>query len=127
MACAHNCAAGGIITKRICPMPIKTARWPGPHSNVYEVEPRKTPLRELEAVIMTPHLGASTEEAQEAVGIEIAEQIADVLAGGTIRNAVNMPTIDAKVLAVCNRIYIRREDGPGYWHRSAPRHRTTRH
>jgi D-3-phosphoglycerate dehydrogenase len=55
---------------------------------------------ELPQVVMTPHLAASTQEAQESVGVEVAEQIADVLAGGTIRNAVNMPTIDAKVLAV---------------------------
>jgi len=47
---------------------------------------------------MTPHLGASTAEAQESVGTEVAEQIADVLSGGTVRNAVNLPTIDAKVL-----------------------------
>jgi D-3-phosphoglycerate dehydrogenase / 2-oxoglutarate reductase len=50
--------------------------------------------------VMTPHLGASTHEAQESVGTEIAEQIAEVLAGGTIRNAVNMPSLDAKALAV---------------------------
>src|SRR5207249_2389265 len=65
----------------------------------FETEPPKdSPLLGIDAVIMTPHLGASTTEAQESVGTEVAEQIADVLTGGTIRNAVNMPTIDAKVL-----------------------------
>ena len=56
-------------------------------------------LRDVDQAILTPHLGASTREAQESCGIEIAEQIAEVLAGGTVRNAVNMPSIDAKVLA----------------------------
>jgi D-3-phosphoglycerate dehydrogenase len=51
-------------------------------------------------VTLTPHLGASTAEAQDAVGVEVAEQIADVLNGGVIRNAVNMPTLDAATLAV---------------------------
>ena len=49
---------------------------------------------------LTPHLGASTAEAQDAVGVEVAEQIADVLNGGVIRNAVNMPTLDAATLKV---------------------------
>ncbi|NQU11098.1 ACT domain-containing protein [bacterium] len=50
-------------------------------------------------MIRTPHLGASTREAQESVGIEVAEQVRECLAGGSIRNAVNMPTLDAKTLA----------------------------
>ena len=50
--------------------------------------------------MLTPHLGASTAEAQESVGIEIAEQIADVLNGGVIRNAVNVPSIDAAALKI---------------------------
>ena len=68
---------------------------------MYEVEPPPAdwPLRDVPQVITTPHLGASTHEAQESVGIEVAEQIAEVLAGGTIRNAVNMPSLDAKTLS----------------------------
>ena len=57
-------------------------------------------FRTLPSVILTPHLGASTAEAQESVGIEIAEQIADVLNGGVIRNAVNMPSMDANAVKV---------------------------
>ena len=57
-------------------------------------------MRKLPNVVLTPHLGASTAEAQDAVGIEIAEQIADVLAGGVIRNAVNVPSIDAAALKI---------------------------
>jgi D-3-phosphoglycerate dehydrogenase len=69
---------------------------------VYEDEPlaAASELRSLPNVTLTPHLGASTAEAQDAVGIEVAEQIADVLNGGVIRNAVNMPTLDAATLSV---------------------------
>src|SRR5258708_19378500 len=49
---------------------------------------------------MTPHLGASTEEAQENVGIEVAEAITDYLLHGTVRNAVNLPNLDAKTYAI---------------------------
>jgi D-3-phosphoglycerate dehydrogenase len=84
-----NCARGGII---------KAAAG----LDVYEDEPlaADSELRKLPSVTLTPHLGASTAEAQDAVGLEIAEQIADVLNGGIIRNAVNMPTMDAAALKV---------------------------
>jgi len=47
-------------------------------------------------IVMTPHLGASTKEAQESVGLEVSEAVTDYLINGTIRNAVNMPSLDAK-------------------------------
>ena len=67
---------------------------------VYEQEPLPEDhvFRELENLNLTPHLGASTAEAQESVGVEIAEAIAEVLNGGRIRNAINMPSIDPKDL-----------------------------
>jgi len=96
-----NCARGGIINEKDLHDAIKSGKVAGAALDVYEQEPPKdVPLVTLDAVVTTPHLAASTEEAQESVSIEVAEQIADVLAGGTIRNAVNMPTIDAKALAV---------------------------
>ena len=96
-----NCARGGIINEKDLYDAIKSGHVAGAALDVYEKEPcTDSPLRELDAVVMTPHLGASTHEAQESVGTEIAEQIAEALTGGTIRNAVNMPSIDAKVLAV---------------------------
>ncbi len=58
------------------------------------------PLRDLPNVVLTPHLGASTAEAQESVGIEIAQAIRALLLNGEILNAVNMPNIDAKTLEV---------------------------
>jgi D-3-phosphoglycerate dehydrogenase / 2-oxoglutarate reductase len=70
--------------------------------DVFEEEPlaADSPLRGRPNVVLTPHLGASTAEAQDAVGLEVAQQIVEVLAGGVIRNAVNMPSVDAATLAV---------------------------
>src|SRR5205814_9589166 len=59
-----------------------------------------SPLRHLPNVVLTPHLGASTAEAQQSVAIEIAQSVRAALLEGTIRNAVNMPSLDAKTLAV---------------------------
>ena len=96
-----NCARGGIVNEQDLYDAIKSGQVAGAALDVYEKEPpTESPLRELDVVVMTPHLGASTKEAQESVGTEIAEQISEVLAGGTIRNAVNTPSLDAKTLAV---------------------------
>ncbi|MGC2579172.1 MAG: NAD(P)-dependent oxidoreductase, partial [Terrimicrobiaceae bacterium] len=70
--------------------------------DVFEVEPPPADfsLRGLDNVVFTPHLGASTAEAQENVGLEIAQAIRAALLDGEIRNAVNMPSIDAKTAAI---------------------------
>jgi D-3-phosphoglycerate dehydrogenase / 2-oxoglutarate reductase len=70
--------------------------------DVFEAEPlpADSPLRSAPNLVLTPHLGASTAEAQESVGIEIAQSIRAALLEGTIRNAVNMPNLDAKTLAI---------------------------
>lgn len=96
-----NCARGGIINEKDLYDAIKSGQVAGAALDVYEVEPPPIgfPLRELPEVIMTPHLGASTEEAQENVGIEVAEAISDYLLHGAVRNAVNMPNLDAKTYA----------------------------
>jgi D-3-phosphoglycerate dehydrogenase len=93
-----NCARGGIINEKDLYEALKSGHVGGAALDVYETEPPPAdfPLRELETVVLTPHLGASTAEAQENVGIEIADQIIDFLVNGTIRNAVNMPSLDAK-------------------------------
>ena len=57
---------------------------------------RSSPLFELEEVVVTPHLGASTAEAQEKVAVQIAEQIADYLTTGAVVNALNMPSVSAE-------------------------------
>ena len=95
-----NCARGGIIKETALLAALKSGQVAAAGLDVYEDEPlaADSEFRKLANVTLTPHLGASTAEAQDAVGIEVAEQIADVLNGGIIRNAVNMPSIDALAL-----------------------------
>ncbi len=97
-----NCARGGIIKEAALIEALKSGKVAAAGLDVFEDEPlaKDSPFRTMANVVLTPHLGASTAEAQESVGIEIAEQIADVLNGGVIRNAVNMPSIDAAALKV---------------------------
>ena len=97
-----NCARGGIIKEAALLAGLKSGKVAAAGLDVFEDEPlaKDSEFRALPNVVLTPHLGASTSEAQEAVGVEIAEQIADVLKGGIIRNAVNVPSIDAATLNV---------------------------
>jgi len=96
-----NCARGGLIDEAALVEALKTKHVAAAALDVFETEPlpADSPLRGLPNLILTPHLGASTAEAQEGVGIEVAEQIRAALLTGEIRNAVNMPNIDAKTLA----------------------------
>jgi D-3-phosphoglycerate dehydrogenase len=93
-----NCARGGILNEADLCAAIQSGQVGGAALDVYEVEPPPAdfPLRQLPQVIMTPHLGASTTEAQENVGIEVAEAIIDFLVNGAVRNAVNMPNLDVQ-------------------------------
>ena len=96
-----NCARGGLIDEAALVEALKSKQVAAAALDVFETEPlpADSPLRGLPNLILTPHLGASTAEAQEGVGIEVAEQIRAALLQGEIRNAVNMPSIDAKTLA----------------------------
>ena len=93
-----NCARGGIINEVDLVAAVNGGKVAGAALDVYETEPcpEDSPLRAVPNIVMTPHLGASTKEAQESVGIEVAEGIIDFLVNGTVRNAVNMPSLDAK-------------------------------
>src|SRR6202790_30241 len=97
-----NCARGGLIDENALFEALKSGQIAAAALDVYETEPPPAdfPLRTLPNIVFTPHLGASTAEAQESVGIEIAEAIRSVLLEGVIRNAVNVPNIDARTLAV---------------------------
>ncbi|HEX4652878.1 MAG TPA: phosphoglycerate dehydrogenase [Candidatus Udaeobacter sp.] len=97
-----NCARGGLIDESALVEALQDGQVAGAALDVFEIEPlpSDSPLRSAPNVVLTPHLGASTAEAQESVGIEIAQSIRAVLLEGTIRNAVNMPNLDAKTLAV---------------------------
>ena len=97
-----NCARGGIVNEADLHAAIQSGQVAGAALDVYETEPPPAdfPLRDSPQVVMTPHLGASTEEAQENVGIEVAEAITDFLLHGAVRNAVNLPNLDAKTYAL---------------------------
>ncbi|GAB4168435.1 MAG: phosphoglycerate dehydrogenase [Terrimicrobiaceae bacterium] len=97
-----NCARGGLIDEAALAIALADGHIAAAALDVYEIEPPPVdfPLRDLDNIVFTPHLGASTAEAQENVGIEIAAAIRAALLEGEIRNAVNMPSIDAKTAAV---------------------------
>src|SRR5262249_16380301 len=96
-----NCARGGLVDEAALAQALQEGHVAGAALDVFEKEPLPvdSPLRGASNLVLTPHLGASTAEAQESVGIEIAQSIRAVLLEGTIRNAVNMPNLDAKTLA----------------------------
>ncbi|MCM8794701.1 MAG: phosphoglycerate dehydrogenase [Candidatus Omnitrophica bacterium] len=94
-----NCARGGIINEKDLIEGIKSGKVAGAALDVFENEPEPDKeLVGLPQVIVTPHLGASTEEAQINVSREIAISVRDYLLGKGIRNAVNVPCVDAEVL-----------------------------
>jgi len=89
-----NCARGGIINEPDLYEAMKSGKVAAAALDVFEKEPPdNNPLLTLDNFICSPHLGASTEEAQENVALAVAEQIADYLVRGTIRHAVNFPSI----------------------------------
>jgi len=95
-----NCARGGIVNEADLYEALKSGKVAGAALDVFEKEPLlESPLLELDNFICTPHLGASTTEAQENVGIAIARQVVDYLKRGVIRNAVNAPSLEPEVLA----------------------------
>lgn len=92
-----NCARGGLIDEQALHDLIVDGHIAGAALDVFAVEPaRDNPLFALEQVVVTPHLGASTTEAQENVALQVAEQIADYLLDGAIINALNMPSVSAE-------------------------------
>jgi D-3-phosphoglycerate dehydrogenase / 2-oxoglutarate reductase len=97
-----NCARGGLIDEAALLDSLGSGQVAGAALDVFETEPLPddSPLRRMPNLILTPHLGASTLEAQESVGIEIAQAIRGALLEGTIRNAINLPNLDAKTLAI---------------------------
>ena len=100
-----NCARGGLVDEQALSDAIASGHIGGCGLDVYTEEPPEIEMPELaktdifqheKHTAFTPHLGASTNEAQENVGIQVAEQIRDFLASGEIRNAINMPSLDAE-------------------------------
>lgn len=97
-----NCARGGIVDEVALVKAIKQGRVAGAAIDVFEQEPvpADNELLSLPQVITTPHLGASTEEAQVNVAIEVAAAVRDALLGRGIRNAANYPCLDAEVCKI---------------------------
>ena len=92
-----NCARGGLVDERAVAAALNSGHVAGVAVDVFEVEPAKeSVLFGLPNVICTPHLGASTSEAQENVALQVAEQMSDYLLKGAISNAVNFPNITAE-------------------------------
>jgi D-3-phosphoglycerate dehydrogenase len=97
-----DCARGGVLDENALYAALSEGRIAGAALDVFEKEPttlEDTPLLGLNNFICTPHLGASTSEAQENVAVAIAEQVADYLLKGAVRNAVNVPSVSDDVLA----------------------------
>jgi len=95
-----NCARGGLVDETALYNAIKAGKVAGAALDVFVKEPiaEDHPLLTLDEVVMTPHLGASTTEAQDSVAITTAEEVADFLSTGTIAGAVNVPAVSAEAL-----------------------------
>jgi D-3-phosphoglycerate dehydrogenase / 2-oxoglutarate reductase len=96
--CIVNCARGEIIVEEDLVAALDSGKVAAAGLDVFSTEPlpAEHPFRKHPGVMLTPHLGASTQEAQEKCGIEVAEVIAAYLLTGEVRNAVNLPYLDAK-------------------------------
>jgi D-3-phosphoglycerate dehydrogenase len=89
-----NCARGELVDEAALAEALKQGQVAGAALDVFVQEPLKnSPLQALDNVILTPHVGGSTNEAQEAVGVQIAKQVKDYLKDGVIQNAVNVPSV----------------------------------
>ena len=91
-----NCARGGLVDELALAAALSSGHVAGAALDVFETEPAtENPLFGMENVIATPHLGASTTEAQEKVALQVAEQMADFLVSGAVTNALNMASVTA--------------------------------
>ena len=114
-----NCARGGLVDEQALYEAIKDGRVAGAALDVFEEEPPPAdhPLLALEEVVATPHLGASTKEAQEGVAVIVAEQMRDFFLTGAVRGAVNTPSVGAQELKALEP-YINLAEGWGGFRRS---------
>jgi D-3-phosphoglycerate dehydrogenase len=93
-----NAARGQLVDEAALADGLRSGKIAGAALDVYSHEPYSGPLLELDNVVATPHLAASTEEAQDRAGVIVAEQVVAALEGGLVTNAVNIPTIGAEDL-----------------------------
>ena len=90
-----NAARGALVDEDALAEAIRSGKLAGAALDVFSAEPYTGPLLELDEVVVTPHLAASTDEAQDRAGVIVAEQIVAALEGGLVTNAVNIPVVDA--------------------------------
>jgi D-3-phosphoglycerate dehydrogenase len=95
-----NAARGELVDEEALVEALESGKLAGAALDVFSSEPYSGPLLELDNVIVTPHLAASTEEAQDRAGVIVAEQVAAALEGGLVTNAVNIPAIRPEDLDV---------------------------
>ncbi|HEX2293000.1 MAG TPA: phosphoglycerate dehydrogenase [Gaiellaceae bacterium] len=95
-----NAARGELVDEAALLEALRSGRLAGAALDVFPTEPYSGPLLELDNVVVTPHLAASTEEAQDRAGLIVAEQVAAALEGGLVSNAVNLPAIGREDLEV---------------------------
>jgi D-3-phosphoglycerate dehydrogenase len=95
-----NAARGALVDEAALAEAIRSGKLAGAALDVFSTEPYTGPLLELDEVVVTPHLAASTDEAQDRAGVIIAEQVAAALEGGVVTNAVNIPVVDKADLEV---------------------------
>jgi len=90
-----NAARGALVDEDALVEAIRSGKLAGAALDVFCSEPYSGPLLELDEVVVTPHLAASTDEAQDRAGVIVAEQVVAALEGGLVTNAVNIPVVDA--------------------------------
>ena len=95
-----NAARGELVDEAALLEALRSGKVAGAALDVFSAEPYSGPLLELDSVVVTPHLAASTEEAQDRAGVIVAEQVAAALEGALVTNAVNIPVIGADDLEV---------------------------
>ncbi|HET9324360.1 MAG TPA: phosphoglycerate dehydrogenase [Gaiellaceae bacterium] len=95
-----NAARGELVDEAALLEALRSGRLAGAALDVFSSEPYSGPLLELDNVVVTPHLAASTEEAQDRAGVIVAEQVAAALEGGLVSNAVNIPAVGREDLEV---------------------------
>ncbi|MDE3191112.1 MAG: phosphoglycerate dehydrogenase, partial [Acidobacteriota bacterium] len=95
-----NAARGQLVDEAALVDALRSGKVAGAALDVFSSEPYAGPLLELDNVVVTPHLAASTDEAQDRAGVIVAEQVAAALEGGLVTNAVNIPVVGAEDLEV---------------------------
>jgi D-3-phosphoglycerate dehydrogenase len=95
-----NAARGGLVDEVALAAAIRSGKLAGAALDVFSAEPYSGELLELDQVVVTPHLAASTDEAQDRAGVIVAEQVVAALEGGLVTNAINIPVVDAADLEV---------------------------